>query len=367
MHDPNQREPYRTRVADVQAKLGALAADTYIRSALTEERLREIGERVESDTVENLSLGYWRPVFCYVSRHSLSDLQGLEGDIGLVVAHSIRRLASDVTRFLGAEPEQDREWRAGLFETFVKSRLLRTKALAVELDWALPNGKKTDLRLAMDGKAFHVECTVMTESDEDRQAYDRYMEALKSDSNLTLIRPGTFDEPDFKGPSPYYDCLRVYLKVYDKIAPKLNPANSQLPEEGANILALSLDSSFTTLSATEPGVAWALDDLFANQPRAQPRLENAPTGRADVSLLTWLDFYAKELSGKSELDLDWYCEHFHEILAAPKRIGGVLLFDSCALKGARLNYNALPSCAFTHRQMAMFEGLLGAPPSWFSP
>ncbi len=181
------------------------------------------------------------------------------------------------------------------------------------------------------------------------------------------MRPGEFDPPNAKGPSPYYDCVRFYAKIYNKIADNLDPTRGQLSEDSANILAVSFYSPRAPLWATSSGVGWALDELFADQPKSGMRLKEEPPGRIDISLMGWLEFTASDLHQTSGLDLKRYTDAFHEVVGAPKKIGGVLLLDGCALKASRVNYSARASCSVSHQEISEFEELLGNPPVWWRP
>jgi hypothetical protein len=272
-----------------------------------------------------------------------------------------RKQAREITQFLKAGSRDDRLWAGGLFETFVKSRLLK-EGLTIELDHPLPNGRDTDIWLEIDGKAFSLECTVLTESDEDREVWDRFIAARKVDSNATPGRPGEFDSADFKNSRPYYDSLRFYAKVYDKLAKDLDPQKSQMSGNAPNLLLISFSSSRSCLSATSPGVGWAPDELLAALKSGVGR--KASPGIIDISLWEWLTFTASELHRKSRLDLKKYCEDFHEIIAAREKMGGILLFEFCSLKASRVNYNANASCSLSHREIARLEKSLENPPDW---
>ena len=311
-------------------------------------------------------MGYWPPLFLFLYRRSISEIRAFEYDIDFVVRQSNRKRAREITQFLKAKPRDDRLWTAGLFETFVKSRLLKERGLTAELDYPLPNGRDTDIRLEIKNKPLYLECTAITESDEDRKVWDRFLAAKKTDPKTILVRPGKFDLPDSKDRPPllYYDSLRFYAKVYDKIAKNLDPRKSQMSEDGPNVLLISFYSFRGPISPTSPGVGWALDELLADQPKGGARLKDYPPGITDISLLAWLDFYANELDSKSCLDLDSYYKDFEEIVAAPRKIGAILLFETCSFKTSRVNYNAKESSRLSHHEIAELEKLLEAPPVW---
>lgn len=363
MDDSDMKQDLRELIANIREKLLSLPAEGAIRTAMTSEKIDELAKRIEKHTPADLEWDKWPPLALFIYRHSLSEIQAFENDINLVVTHSKRTPASQITNYMKAGPEEDRMWAGGIFETFVKSRCLREKRFAVELDFPLPKGRSSDILIAMKEKSFHLECTVITDSDEDREVWERFIEAKKADPEIFLTRPGQFDPPNSKSPSPYYDCLRVYDKVYDKIAKKLDLNKSQLSEDAPNILLISFFSPYRHLSPTSPGVGWALDELFADQPKIcadHPSFLN-------ISLLAWLTFTEKRLlqSGVTlnpANDSQW----LNKVIAAPRKIGAVLLFDRFSLKASRVNYNAKQECRISHREMAKLEELFAVPPGWES-
>lgn len=286
----------------------------------------------------------------------MAQLQTLESDLDLVVQHSKRKSVREVTAFLSSEGK-DQNWTGGVFETFVKARLLREKVSTVELDWSLPNGKEADVRMGIAGRPWFLECTVLTDSDEDRKAWQEYCARWEPDE------VGVFGP---KMRNAYYPCLRIYLKVYDKIAPKLDPSKGQLPGDAPGVLLLSCDTLLGEPSATDATTGWALDELLAAQAKSGPatRCERGKGGRADISLVGWLEHHANDLLSKDEIDAGSYCQRFQEIIGAPRKIGAIFLFDGCSLKASRINYNALPGCALTHRDMAGLEDLFATQPGW---
>ncbi len=363
MQSSNDKKYYWDMIASVREKLELFPEGSYIRDALSPERINEIVERIERSPVEDLEWAYWPPLFLFLDRRSVSEIQEFEGDIYLIVKHSKRKSALEITQFLKSRYQDDRLWASGLFETFVKSRFLK-EGVSIELDHYLPNGRDTDILVDMGEKPFYMECTAITESDEDKEVWDRFLSSKKADPNTILVRPGKFDSPDSKSPSPYYDTLRFYAKVYDKLAKDLDPRKSQMCEDAPNVLLISFYSPRAPLSPTSLGVGWALDELLADQPKSGVRLKDHPPGITDVSFMAWLDFTAKDLHHKSRLDLKKFSEDFREIVAAPRRIGGILLFEVCSFKLSRVNYNANGKCRLSHQEIARFERLLMTPPGW---
>jgi len=365
MKKSNDKTYYRDMVSKVRDKLTLLPESSHIRSALSTDKLKEIFNRIEHNNIKDLEYGYWPPLFLFLYHHSVSGIQAFESDIELVIRHS-NKTATQIPQFLKASAEEDRLWVGRLFEIFVKARCLKEKGAAVELDYTLPNRRETDIRLEIRGKAYYLECTVITDSDEDREVWDRFMTEKKIDSDATLVRPGKYDSPNSKSPSSYYDCLRFYDKVYDKLTKNLDPGRSQMSYENPNLLLVSFDSSTTSSTAESPGIGWALDELFADQPKSEVRLRDKPSNIADISFLEWLDFKAKVLNQNSHLDLKMYYANFDDIVAAPRKLGGILLFDRCLLKASRVNYNADVPCRVSHHEIAGFEKLLEIPPNYCS-
>ncbi len=344
---------------DVDRKISALSPVSNIRKALSNERLKKIREWIENKNSDDLAVGNWPPLFLYIFSHSVEEISALENDIALVVMNSKETSISALTRYLSADANEVRLWCGGIFEIFIKSQIIKNR-LQSELDYILPNGKENDLRISIGDTFYHLECTVLTDSEEDIKVWGRFMTDKKNDRSAILVRPGKYDEPNGKAPSLYYDCLRFYAKVYDKIAPKLNTEEGQLSESNKNVLIISICVSHNIL-AHSPGVGWVLDELFANQ----PRVSFSPQGITDVSLSAWVEFTANELIYKKELDFNKYNEIFHKIISAPRKIGGILLFNRCLLKEARINYNAHKGCRISHNEMAQLEECFNLIPSWY--
>lgn len=343
---------------DVDKKVSVLPSDGYIRAVLNKEHLQEISEWIKSNNSNDLEWANWPPLFLYIMRNSEEEILSFENDIELVVKNS--KQMEKVTHFLSAKVDEARLWCGGLFELFVKSQFIKN-GLQIELDYILPNGKENDLKISIGDKTYYLECTVLTDSDEDIKVWDKFMEAKKVDRSATLVRPGKYDEPNAKTPSLYYDCLRFYTKVYDKVAPMLNVEESQLLNNTKNVLLVSICASHSILTHS-PGVGWALDELLADQPRGG----FSPQGITDVSLSAWIEFTAKELMNSKKLDFAKYDENFDKIISAPRRIGAILLFNKCSLKEARVNYNAHKECKISHKEIAQIETGFDLLPSWCS-
>lgn len=356
--ESNDKQYFFEMVKDVDKKVSILPSDGHIRTVLNKERLEEIHRWIRSNDSNNLEWANWPPPFLYIMRHSEEEILSFENDIELVVKNS--KQMEKVTHFLSATADEGRLWDSGFFELFVKSQLIKN-GLQIELDCILPNSKENDIKISVGGTTYYLECTVLTDSDEDIKVWDKFMEAKKVDRVATLVRPGKYDEPNAKTPSLYYDCLRFYTKVYDKVAPMLNVEESQLLENTKNVLLVSICASRSILTHS-PGVGWALDELLADQPRGN----FSPQGITDVSLSAWIEFTAKELMNSKKLDFAKYDENFHKIISAPRKIGAILLFNNCSLKESRVNYNAHKECKISHKEIAQIEAGFDLLPSWCS-
>jgi hypothetical protein len=362
MQNSSDKKFFRDNLKTVREKLICLPEKSHIRAAMPTSKVKEIAERIEQDDSIDLEWTCRPSLYQFLKGHSLDEIKSFESDIALVVGHSNEISRREIIQCLKAN---DRQWVGWIFETFVKARFVKEKGCAVELDHPLPNQKKPDIRFVMGGKAFYLECTVLTGSEQDRKTWDRYIAAKKVDPNASLLGPVKFDSANSTGPGNYYDCIRFYTKVYDKIAKDLDPRKSQMAEGDPNVLLICLNSSLPALSATSRGVGWALDELFADQPKIRHRSKDQPPGIVDISLSAWLDITASDLSQKCRLDWQTYrntlCD---ELLAAPRKIGGVLLFDGCSLKASRVNYHANKECRLSHHEIDVFEKLLETPPDY---
>ena len=124
---------------------------------------------------------------------------------------------------------------------------------------------------------------------------------------------GKYDEPGSMGPSPYYDALRVYNKIYDKLAPNLDLDSSQLSLKMPNIIALSICTPVGNPSNLDFGIKWAIEELFSLKPRSKPiELENGPT-IIDISLDKWLNHKANDLIKEKKLDAAEYRRNYNAV------------------------------------------------------
>jgi hypothetical protein len=347
---------YFEMIDDVKKKLSSLSTSGFIKSSFENENILEkVNNSINNKSLDELKRGSWSPLFLFVNRHSLDELRAFEDDIALIVKHSeqnvMKSLKANITK------DNDRIWSGVIFEIFIKSQILR-KFENVILDFQLENGKNVDSRIN-DKENYSIECTIFTDSDEDREVYDNFMKDKQKDELATLIRPGKYDSKESKSPSLYYDCLRFYAKIYDKIAPILNPQNSQLLRNTKNILLISVDAPRSPLRYS-PGIGWALDELFADQPRGS----FSPQGIKNISLQAWVEFTANKLIRENKICVNRYSENYTQIVQAPKHIGAIMLFNRCSLIHSRVNYNAYDNCRLSHQEISFFEDFLKKAPVW---
>jgi hypothetical protein len=331
-----------------------LPMTSFVREAISDEVIDELRRRM-AEYSNDAGLD-WRvlPVIVgFLDSNSDDAINELDDDIALVAgaARDAQRIAA--TRFLRTRGDEHLgRWYGGLFETWAKATVVERNELA-QFDVPLPNGRNLDIVAPISSKPIGFECTVITQDDEDRLVWARFTEEKKADPTKRLSRPGPYDPPDAKGPSPYYSSLRLYAKIYDKLTRDLDPGKAQLADDQPNVILLSFAG--WGVDSTCPGVRWALDELFANQPTA-PR-----TAVASVSLLEWLEYTGKRLAEANRASASWLDDHFREILAAPSRVGAVMVFQGSEFTSARINYNARPACAISHAEMAELERLFSRP------
>jgi hypothetical protein len=322
-----------------------LPSSSRIRAAL-DDLLKTVKE-------QDLKPWGWPPLLAWLWEASYGAVKKLDRDIALVTKHSKAVNASQVADFLSARPGKARAWYGGFFDTWAKATFLRS-GRATEIDVPLPLGKRnSDLRVQLNGRSIRFECTVLTEDDEASDILQRFTNEKKTNPAAILRRPGPYCPPEAKGPSPYYNALRLYAKVYDKLALDLNPKASQFAEHEPNALLISFAGPGVRPSA--PGISWALDELFGGQSKKTRKL---PKELRDISLDAWMEHHAAELMKKGKLSADSYRARHDRLIAAPRRLAAIFLFKRCQLTNSRLNGNASAECAITKTEMAKLETLL---------
>lgn len=242
-------------------------------------------------------------------------------------------------------------------ETTAKARALAFAGAhdgwEVTFDAKLANGRGVDILLSGSERSYYIECTVITESDEDQQVHDKWLEARESAPGLLLARPGPFDPANAKGPSPYYDANRFYIKVLDKLQKDGNPTQSQTSSDSPNILLLSCFPLHSAPLPFSPGLGWALDELFSGQPN-MGAVKQMPPGSSlpDISLMTFLRRQWPTTAAN--------------LLESPARLSGALIFNCLGLQGGRINYNANADQQVSHLEMMFLERVFAPARGWES-
>lgn len=371
MHEFDYKQDSIKTLADIRNKLESLPEGAHIRNAIDNNEIPDFIIQIENTPVDEVQWLSWPPLFLFLNRHSIEEIIAFESDIDIIFSKTDIIKQSNIINPLKVKPSEKQwkgKWYGGLFEIFAKSCILKKGELPVELDYPLRNGRDIDIQIGIDEKLFSLECTVITDSEEDRQVWDKYLAARKLNPEKILFRPGEFDSPNSNAPSHAYDCLRVYDKIYDKIAKKLDLHKSQLSENSPNILLISFNTDPEIRpSASSWGVGWALDELFSDQSRTHVILKLGPSRIIDISLLAYLLFTEKRLKDAGEnLNPNRDRSYFDKLINAPKGISAIMLFDKCLFKAARINYNAKKACRISHKEMAKLEDLFASAPLWGS-
>jgi hypothetical protein len=359
--ESNFRDYHRAEIDEVRQKRCLLGAKSYVGAALTDEILEEVSTRVESAREPDLTYGYWPYIFSFFAVHSEEALGELDADIDLVLIRTDSSRKNSVTKFLSTMDRRTGVWYGGLFEVWSKATFIR-RGTDVQLDVAMPNGRDHDISAVIGGRVFHFECTVLTEDDESRAVWGRFLEHKRLNPDQVLVRPGPFCPPVAKGPSHYYEMLRLYAKVFDKLAKNLDPARSQFAEGEPNLVLTCFAGP--GVGFERPGVRWGFEELFANNPKIARTV--VPESFTDISLDAWAKFTANELIAQGKMNVEWYCENSSRVLEAPRRLAGALAFNNSRLAGARVNYNAWEKCTMSHADMAELERLLTGSAKYFA-
>lgn len=366
--DELKKELHRKAIKKVREFIGSLPEESLIRTILVEQRngkpsiLDREAMDIEKMSGDDLDWKYVHPLFLFVEEHSREQIQAFEDDLDLILKSSDEKVQAEIHDLLRSGPNEDRKWDSRMFEISLKARLKRTGE-AVEFDYPLPNGRNLDIRMEIGGRKVNLECSVLSDSNEDRRVWDAYMEARNQNSNAPApSRPGGPYEPQNPlGPSHYYDAVRFYEKVYDKLAQGLDPSKGQISPDSPNTLLISLRGVRSPLNSESLGIRWALDELFSVQPR--PGYSTGSSGdRIDGTLVGWILF---KIKGKGILDPMEAEALFQELMLLPRRIGAIFLFDGMAYRGvSRLNYNADPGFELSHQEIVQLEKLMKMPPGW---
>lgn len=351
--EPNEdKRMYFEELDAVRAKRDRLPNDSLIRQALNDDVLQQVDQNIRHAAAVDLTYAFWPPLYGFCCLKTDEAIAALDHDIRLVAQRAGTSTIPAIIQFMKTkEGDRQGQWYGGLFDLWSKATAAKN-GKDVQLDRLLPNGRESDIYLNVNGRHLRVESTVLTQDDEADQVWKRYIQDMRVDANKVLIRPGPYCPPNAKGPSPYYVSLRFYAKVFDKLTQNLNPAKSQFADDEPNVLLVSCAGP---VRHDEPGIGWALDELFVAQPTIARTV--VPETFTDISLSGWVDFRARELIQQKKMTVDWYCEHSREVTAAPHRLGAILLFDGCKLMQARINYNSSHPCSVTHKDMVELECL----------
>lgn len=358
------RNLHRNQVAELVSRRNALPKSSHVRAAVTEDVLNHLREKIEcAQDLSDLDWCKWPMILGFVEETSDDVIADLDDDIDSVLAATPAQQRGVVPGFLKTgETDHSSRWYSGLFEIWAKATLLR-HATAVQFDVDLPNGRNRDAVAVVGARQFSFEFTVITEDDESRAVWERFIDDKKAEPTKTLVRPGFYDPPNAKGPSQKYVAWRLYRKIFDKITNAvLDAAQSQCAAEEPNVLLVCFAGP--GVESRLPGVNWAVEELFANHPKRS--FTGSPVGAADVSLGTWADHMANDLIARGKLSAEWYSDHYHEIISAPRRLAAVMLFDGTTFSRARMNYNAHDVNAISHAEMAELEQVFSQPRRYWS-
>lgn len=348
------REFALLRIDDAQEATRLLPMDGPVRAVLTDHYIDEVREWVRGEG--DLDNVLWPPLLLYAMSpwHTPEQLQLLDSDVRSIRDHRSSDSAAAV-RWLAAGRDEGRLWRGGYFETCVRAKALAAandhSEWSVEFDVPLPNGRNVDIVLRTGDRSYFLECTVITESDEDQEVHAAWMAARRAGEDIPLARPGVFDPPGSKGPSPYYDANRFYIKVFDKLQRYGDPTRAQTSDDDPSLLLLSCFPVYGSPLPFSPALRWAFDELFVGQPN-MGSLKQMPRGSSirDISLHAFLN----GLWPATAIDL----------LQSPSRLSGVLIFNCVGLQSGRINYNARAPQQLTHLEMAVLEGIFTPLRGW---
>jgi len=84
----DDKKYYRKMLKEVQEKLANLPKNSLICQALDESKINKISEQIDNKESKNLEWNYWLPLFLFIKRHPISEIQAFENDINLVDKYS---------------------------------------------------------------------------------------------------------------------------------------------------------------------------------------------------------------------------------------------------------------------------------------
>ena len=331
-----------------------LPADGPVRGVLTDVYFDQQRLRIENES--DFENALWPPLFVYVLTPGRTSEQIvlLDQDVTRIRDHSPDDRAQ-VAAWLDASATEGRRWRGGFFEASMKARTLdfasgRTDTV-VTFDAPLPSGRNADICLTVGERSYFLECTVITESDEDQAVHEAWLESRKENPGVVLTRPGPLDPPGAKGPSPYYDANRFYIKVFDKLQKDGDRTKTQTADDSPNLLLLSCFPVFGSPLPFSPALGWAFDELFCAQPN-MGSVKVMPTDSAitDISLMTFLRRQWPSTA--------------HELIGCPARLSGTLVFNCLGFQSSRMNYSVRPEHDISHEEMVFLESVFRPIRGW---
>lgn len=348
------RQYFIERIDSALVAAKSLPGDGPVRAVLSDTHIAE--QRRRAETEPDLENAQWPSLLMYALEpwHTPGQLRLLDDDLTSIRDHGTDPQLHPAD-WLAASSADERKWRAGFFETSMKARALAfansRDDVDVSFDVPLPSGRNADIKLTFAGQIYYLECTVITESDEDRAVRAAWLKARKTQPELLLSRPGPFDPPGAKGPSSYYDANRFYIKVFDKLQKHGDPAKTQTSNDCPNLILLSCFPAFGSPLPFSPALGWAFDELFCGQPN-MGSIKQMPAGTplTDISLLAFL---------RGE-----WPNTAHDLLRCPNRLSGALIFNCVGLQSSRVNYNAAPEHGISHAEMVLLEAVFTPLRGW---
>ena len=333
---PEDKHYFYDMVATVAEKLKHRHDGSLIRQHFSDTRLKEVENNITQSDAQDLEWAYWQPFFLFHRDASDAEIDALDDDLRLVSDRTPQG-KSQVCKFLVDKRETSSPWTSGLFEVFAKAALLKSDVLSVDaLDCGLLNGRIIDAKVKIGKRTVGIEMSTLGESNQSEQRWEKHCKEISKDKSKLF-----YDCQD-----AYTQGRRLFDKVYEKIAPKFNQTKSQLLPKLPNLLLISFSPVISDLTSNSPSIGWALDELFASQP-------NGNTSEA-ISLQVFLQ---RKLTADST--------SLKELLAAPRQVSGILLFNGCKLGHTRINYNAAAECRISHDEMSVIERVLAQPPPYF--
>lgn len=321
-------------ISNVKDKINQLPDSSHIKRSFTDHRIKKILEKIDTNDYKNLEWGYWQPFYLFLKNTELSAINDLDRDISLIIENTKNNLKIKQLDFLNDCKEGGSAWMSGLFETFIKASICKSKYITdPKLDFDLPNNRNIDVKAKIQGRDFYLECTTLGDSNADKAAWNEHSGNLANDRNTIFVQ----------SQDAYTQGRRLYDKVYEKIARSFDVQKSQFSSDSPNLLAIGLSSTLGDISPDSLSINWALDELFSSQPT-----EN----KSDISLRSWLKHKCNK---NSQID---------SLLAAPRQLSGILLFSGFKLENSRINYNADNYARISHYEMAIFEKALSNRPTY---